>query len=57
MAVRIMTYKHIAARQAYQTYGRAYADYIERHTAELVAKGHDVGGRSLSEALAGNDSP
>lgn len=50
-----MTYRYRAARQAYLAYGAAYADYIEQHTADLVAKGHDVADRSLSEALAGND--
>ena len=48
-------YKHLAAQQAFASDGKEYADYIERHTDELIAKGHDVSGRSLSEALAGND--
>lgn len=51
-----MTYKHLAARQAFKAYGKRYADYIERHTDELIAKGHDVGDRSLGEALSGNTS-
>lgn len=50
-----MNYRYPAAQQAYQAHGKVYADYIEQHTAELVAKGHDVADRSLSEALAGND--
>lgn len=50
-----MTYRYRAAQQAYQAYGKAYADYIEQHTTELVAKGYDVADRSLGEALAGNE--
>lgn len=50
-----MTYKYLAARQAFTSYGKRYADYIERHTAELEAKGYDVADRSLGEALQGND--
>jgi len=50
-----MSYKYPAAQQAFKAYGKRYADYIEAHTDELVAKGHDVADRSLSEALAGND--
>ncbi len=52
----IPEYRYPAAQQAYLLYGKNYADYIERHTGELVSKGHDVANRSLSEALAGNDS-
>jgi hypothetical protein len=48
-------YKYPAARQAHEAYGKNYADYIEAHTAELVAKGYDVAERNLGEALMGND--
>ena len=49
-------YKHLAARQAFQAYGKRYADYIEKHTDDLIAKGYDdVSGQSLGEALMGND--
>lgn len=48
-------YRFPAAQQAFDWKGEGYADYIEDHTAELVAKCHDVADRSLSEALAGND--
>lgn len=48
-------YRYLAAQQAHAIYGKDYADYIERHTAELVAKGYDVADQSLGEALAGND--
>lgn len=48
-------YRFLAAREAYAMYGKRYADYIEEATAEHVAKGFDVGGQSLGEALAGND--
>lgn len=44
-----------AAREAFQMYGKDYADYIEAHTLELVEKGYDVGRHDLGEALAGND--
>jgi len=50
-----MSYKYPAAQQAFEAYGKSYADYIEAHTDKLVAKGYDVADRSLGEALAGND--
>ena len=49
-------YAYRAAREAFEWAGKLYADYIEAHTAELVARGHDVADQSLSEALEGNDS-
>lgn len=52
------TYRFRAAREAFEIAGKDYADYIERHTAELVAKGHlteTEAQRSLSEALIRND--
>lgn len=48
-------YRYRAAREAFRWKGARYADCIEEHTAELVAKGYDVADRSLGEALAGND--
>jgi len=50
------TYKYPAAQQAYAYAGKSYADYIERITAEHVAKGFThCATQSLGEALAGND--
>lgn len=48
-------FKHLAARQALETYGAGYAGYIERHIDELLTKGIDVRHQSLGERLAGND--
>ncbi|MCK0441057.1 hypothetical protein MUG78_16785 [Gordonia alkaliphila] len=48
-------YRYLAAKQAFDWKGAKYADHIEAHTDELVAKGYDVAHQSLGEALAGND--
>lgn len=51
-------YTFPAARQAYDMYGKDYADYIESHTAELIANGHLTEAeaqRDLGTALIGND--
>lgn len=48
-------YQCRAAQQAFAWKGERYADYIEKHTAELVAKGYDVADRTLGEALSGNN--
>jgi hypothetical protein len=54
-------YRSLCARQARDgNYGtRSYWDYLESHAAELAAKFPDRAdhffGRSLGEALAGND--
>lgn len=48
-------YQFLAAQQAFTLYGKSYADYIEEHTADLVARGYDVADRDLGQALSGND--
>lgn len=52
-------YRTQAARDAMRFSGKRYADYIERHTLEMIERGHlteEEGlGRSLGEALIGND--
>ncbi|WKW86161.1 hypothetical protein SEA_JONJAMES_188 [Gordonia Phage JonJames] len=48
-------YKYLAAQQAFDLYGKQYADYTEQHIDELLDKGIDVTQDSLSERLAGND--
>lgn len=52
---RATPYTYRAARDASKSYEKSYADYLDTHTAELVAKGYDVGDRDLGQALAGND--
>lgn len=54
--VRAMADKHAA--RGYTGPGAAthgYADYIQRHTAELLSRGIDSRYQSLGQALAGND--
>lgn len=53
-----MEHTYPAAQQA-EAHGQSYADYIQKSTAEHVAKGHYTEefamSRSLGDALAGNN--
>lgn len=56
MAKTADDYRFPASKQAFQSYGESYADYIEQSTAEHVAKGFlHCATETLGEALAGND--
>lgn len=54
-----MGYKFLASREAFEMYGKSYADYIERATQEHIEKGvYSVEyalTATLGERLAGND--
>ena len=44
-------YTTLPGRQAFQMYGEDYADYIEEHELDLIARGYAMPGRSLGETL------
>lgn len=54
-----MGYKFLASQQAFEMYGKDYADYIERATQEHIDKGvyslEYALTASLGDRLAGND--
>lgn len=54
-----MGYQFLASQQAFEMYGKQYADYIEQSTQEHLDKGHfslDYAlTASLGDRLAGND--
>lgn len=48
-------YTYLAARQAFDWAGEAYADYIQEHIDGLERKGYRVSARSFAELIEGND--
>ena len=47
----VQNYSTLPGKQAFQMYGESYADYVEEHELDLLARGYAMPGRSLGETL------